>query len=83
MFGVDPAEVDPDTVEYLNERLPITTWDVDEPYRSLPLTQIVVMARWLRERAHLAASFLGLERATEGQLDELAAVFAPYALHML
>ncbi len=41
------------------------------------------MARWLRERAHLAVSFLGLETATEPQLDELAALFAPYALHML
>ena len=83
MFGVDSAEVEPDTVVYLDEYLSITTWDVDEAYRGLPLTQMIVMARWLRERAHFAVSFLGLERATEAQLDELAAVFAPYALHIL
>jgi len=83
MFGVDPAEVEPDTVDFISQRLRITTWEVDEAYRTAPLDQVVVLARWLRERANLAISFLGLETAPEPQLDELAAMFAPYALHML
>jgi hypothetical protein len=83
MFGVDPAEVEPEAVEFVNQRLRITTWELDEAYRNAPLDQVVVLARWLRERAHLAISFLGLERATESQLDELAAMLAPYALFVL
>lgn len=83
MFAVDPAEVGSDAVDFINERLRITTWEVDEAYRTAPLDQVALLARWLRERAHLAVSFLGLETATESQLDELAALFAPYALHML
>jgi hypothetical protein len=83
VFGVDPAEVESDTVDFVNQRFRITTWEVDEAYRTAPLDQVVILARWLRERAHLALAFLGLEKATEPQLDELAAIFAPYALHVL
>ena len=83
MFGVDPTEVEPEVVEFVNQHLRITTWEVDEAYRTAPLDQIVILARWLRERAHLAVSFLGLQTATESQLDELAAMFAPYALFIL
>lgn len=83
LFGVDPAEVDPDAVDFVNQRLRITTWDLDDAYRSAPLVQVATMAAWLRERAHLAVAFLGLESATEAQLDDLTALFAPYALYML
>jgi hypothetical protein len=42
------------------------------------------MAKWLREQAELtAASFLGPQRATGTQLDELAALFARYAVQIL
>ena len=83
MFGVDPQEVEPDTVDFVNQRLRITTWEIDETYRTVPLDQVAAMAQWMRERAHVAAPFLGLETATECQLDVLAALFAPYALHIL
>jgi hypothetical protein len=83
MFGVDPAEVDPEAVEFVNQRLRITTWELDEAYRKAPLDQVVILARWLRERAHLAIRFLGLETVTESQLDELAAMLAPYGLFVL
>jgi hypothetical protein len=33
--------------------------------------------------ADVAFSFLGLETAPESHLDELAALFAPYAVHIL
>jgi hypothetical protein len=83
MFGVEPAEMNPVSVDFINQRLRITPWEVDEAYRTAPLDQVVLMARWLRERAHLATTFLGLESASESQLDELAAMFAPYALYIL
>ncbi len=83
MLGVDAAEIEPDAVDFINQRLRITMWEVDEAYRSAPLHQVVLLARWLRERAYLAVSFLGLETATESQLDDLAALFAPYAWHIL
>jgi hypothetical protein len=80
---VDPAEIEPDAVDFINERFPITMWEVDEAYRTAPLDHVVVLAQWMRERAHLATGFLGLETATESQLEELAALFAPYVLHIL
>lgn len=83
MFGVSPSEVEPDAVDFVNQRLRITTWEVDETYRTVPLAEVVAMARWLREHAHLAVSLLGLDTATDSQLDDLAALFAPYALHIL
>jgi hypothetical protein len=83
MFGVDPSTVEPDAVDFINERFRITTWEIDEAYRSAPLDQIVVMAQWLRERADLAVPVLGLDTASVSQLDELAALLAPYALHIL
>jgi hypothetical protein len=40
-------------------------------------------AHWLRRHARLAVSFLGLEAAQEFHLGELAALIAPYAVHIL
>jgi len=56
--------VEPEAVEFVNQRLRITTWELDEAYRKAPLDQVVILARWLRERAHLAIRFLGLETVT-------------------
>lgn len=83
LFGVDASVIDADAMVFLNERLRITTWDVDEAYRTMPLGYVAAIALWLRERAHLAVGFLGLEEATESQLDELSALFAPYVLYVL
>lgn len=83
LVGLEPEEVDPAAVEFVNQRLRITSWDLDEAYRSAPLLQVATMAAWMRERAHLAVAFLGLETATEAQLDDLATTFAPYALYIL
>jgi hypothetical protein len=83
LFGEDASEIDANAMDFLNERLRITTWDVDEAYRTMPLGYVVAIALWLRERAHLVVGFLGLEEATESQLDELAALFAPYVLYVL
>jgi hypothetical protein len=83
MFGVDPSTVEPDAVDFINRQFRITAWEIDETYRSASLDRVVVMARWLRERADLAVSFLGLDAASESQLDELAAIVAPYALLIL
>jgi len=82
-FGIEPSTIEPEAVDFINQRLRITTWEIDEAYRTAPLTQVVLMAEWLREHADLAVSFLGLETATESELDDLAALVAPYALHIL
>ena len=83
MFGVDPADVEPEAFEFVNECLRFTSWELDEAYRNAPPDHVAILARWLRERAHLAVSLLGLESAPESQLDELAAMLAPYALHVI
>ena len=83
MFGADMSEIEDDAVDFVNENLRITTWAVDEAYRTLPLADVAMMAAWLRDRAHLVVGFLGLENATESQLDDLAALVAPYVLFVL
>jgi hypothetical protein len=83
ILGVGVSRIEDDAVEFVNENLRITTWDIDEAFRTLPLADVARMAVWLRERAHLAVEFLGLESATESQLDDLAALFAPFVLHLL
>ena len=83
MFGVDPTEVEPEAFEFVDECFRFTSWELDEAYRDAPLDQVAILARWLRERADLAVSFVGLESVPESQLDELAAMLAPYALHVL
>lgn len=83
MFGLEMLEDEDDAVDFVNENLRMTTWEIDEAYRSLELAEVAKMAVWLRERAHLAVEYLGLEHATESQLDDLAALFAPYSLFML
>ncbi|MDA8317597.1 MAG: hypothetical protein M0010_20890 [Actinomycetota bacterium] len=82
LLGLDPAEVDLDALEFVNQRLRISAWDLDEAYRNAPLVRVATMAAWLRERAHLAVAYLGLESATEAQLDDLTAIFAPGVLHI-
>lgn len=83
MFGVDPSAVEPDTVDFINQNFRVTTWEIDEAYRSTPLDQIAVMAKWLRERADLTIPVLGLDVASASQLDQLAALLAPYVLHVI
>jgi hypothetical protein len=83
MFGADAPELEDDAVDFVNEKLRITAWEVDEAYRTLPLADVARMAVWLRERAHLVVGFLGLEKATESQLDDLASLIAPYVLFLL
>lgn len=83
VFGVTPDEVDQGDMDIVNEQLPIRAWEVDDAYRTIPVDQIVVLAQWLRQRAPLAASFLGLDMLTESQLDDFSALVAPYAWHVL
>lgn len=83
MFGVDPSTVEPDAVDFINQHLRVTTWEIDEAYRSTPLDQIAVMAKWLRERADLTIPVLGLDVASASQLDQIAALLAPYVLHVI
>jgi len=83
VFGMDPAEIAPDAVDFVNQRLRVTAWELDEAYRTEPLAVVVSMAQWLREHAHLAVSFLGLETAPQSHIDEFAALSAPYAVHIL
>jgi hypothetical protein len=83
MFGVDPAQFEPEAMEFVAEWLRFTTWELDEAYRNAPPNHVAILAQWLRERAHLVVSLFGLDSAPESQLDELAAMVAPYALHVL
>lgn len=83
VFGVDPDEVAQGDLDFFNEQLAIRAWEVDDAYRTIPLDQVLVLAQWLRERAPLAVSFLGLDMLTESQLDDLSALVAPYVWHVL
>jgi hypothetical protein len=83
MLGVDPGLVDPDTVDVINQRLRITMWEIDESYRSASLDRVAAMAQWLREQVGRPIEALGLAKASDSQLDDLAALLAPYALHIL
>jgi hypothetical protein len=82
MFGREPSELDPDALDFVNQHR-MTIADLNDAYRSFPLTQIAAMAKWLRSKAELAATLLGVQDLTPILLDELSAVMAPCALVIL
>jgi hypothetical protein len=83
LMGLDPTELDTDAIEDVIQRLRFDESELVETYRTAPLERIVVMAKWLRGQIREVAHFVGLETATDPQLEELVAVIAPYALYLM
>ena len=81
-LGTNPADIDPSHFELINRRR-VESEDIDRAYLVLPLPQIVVMARMLREWAPAAANWLGLHNLTESETDQICAVLAPMAAHIV
>jgi len=82
MFGVDPSKVDADAIA-LVEQLQIKIQNIEYVYRSANLESIVAMAKWIRDHLDVVTEFLGLARATDSMLDDLATQFAPVALSLI
>ena len=83
MFDIAPSELDPDTIDFVNQRLHLTIQDIEDAFNNAQLDHIVLMAKWLREHVYLVAEYLGIENASVSELDDLAAGCSPIALYLL
>jgi hypothetical protein len=82
MFGVNPSELNDDALEFV-EQLKITFRNIEDAYRTTSLEDIVAMAKWLRDHIHVASEYLGIAKASDSILDDLATQFAPIVLCLI
>jgi hypothetical protein len=82
MFGMETSDVEPDSLEFM-AKLNISLRDIDDAYSRLRLEDVVTMSKWIRDRIHIVAEFLGVADAPDSKLDDLSAYFAPMALLVL
>jgi hypothetical protein len=83
VFAPGESDVDQRVVDIVNDQFHINVAEIDATYRNLPLDEVVAMAKWLRERASLFVDYLNLDFVGEVELDEAAALLAPYAHYVL
>jgi len=76
------AELEDDAVDFVNENCASRPGKSTRPIGLCP-RRCREDGRVAAERAHLVVGFLGLEKATESQLDDLASLIAPYVLFLL
>lgn len=82
IFGMETSDVEPDALEFM-AKLNISWGDIDDAYSRLRLEDVVTMSKWIRDRIHIVAEFLGVANAPDSKLDDLSAYFAPMALLVL
>ena len=55
----------------------------EDSYRNTPISEIVMAARLITERAPAVLDHLGVRGVDNGDLEDLAAVFAPPAVYLI
>jgi hypothetical protein len=83
VFGFGDSDVEPGVADIVCERFRIDLSDVGRAYRSIPIDEITAMAKWLRDRASIFITYFHLESIGEVEVDETAALAAPYAIYLL
>jgi hypothetical protein len=83
VLNVDPDEIGDDVVDFVNTELRIVPSEIDEAYRSAPIDDIVEVAQRLREFAPLALGHIGVTDASDADIEDLAAIFAPAGVYFV
>lgn len=52
-------------------------------YKNAKLECTVAMAKWLRDRVHLVAKYMGIDNASETRLDNLSSNYSPMVWRLL
>jgi hypothetical protein len=82
MFGMETSNVESDALEFM-AKLNVSLRDIDDAYTRLRLEDVVTMSKWIRDRIHIVAEFLGVANAPDSKPDDLSTYFSPMALLVL
>jgi hypothetical protein len=83
VFNVNPDEIDDEAMDYMNGELRLVPSEIDETYRSASIEDIVVVAQRLNEFAPSALEHIGVTDASEAEIEDLVAMFAPAAVYFV
>ena len=83
VFNVDASEIPPRVIDEINAKLSPSARDIDNAYRNVPLERIVAVAQRLTELAPHLLEYLEIKRASDAEIEDLAATFAPLVSYYL
>ncbi|MDA8290220.1 MAG: hypothetical protein M0Z33_00850 [Actinomycetota bacterium] len=81
VLGFDRGTISLEALEVMNSELRISMPALDNAYRTVPLDEIAFMAHRLATWAPLVLSYLQVTGTQPAEIEDLAVVFAPAAIH--
>jgi len=81
VLGFDSGIVSPQALDVMNSKLRMSIPALDDAYRTVPVEQIAVMAQRLTAWAPHLLSYLKVTGVKQAEIQDLAVVFAPAAIH--
>lgn len=81
VLGFDRGTVSPEVFDVMNSKLRISIPALDDAYRTVPVEQIALMAQRLAAWAPHLLSYLKVTGAKQVEIEDLAVIFAPAAIH--
>ena len=83
VLNLDPGDMTNDVLDVINTKLRVDPREFEESYRHVPVAEIVTAAQLMAERAPAFFEHLGVTGTVQGEIDDLAAVFAPPAVYFV
>jgi hypothetical protein len=81
VFGLDLGTLSVGELDVFNSALRTSIADLDHAYRTVPVGEIASMAHLLADWAPHFLGYLKVTGATQPEIEDLAMVFAPAAIH--